>query len=75
MKFDVLTIFPEMFDSYLKETFISKGIKSGLIEVNVHNLRDYTEDIHKKVDDRPFGGGLGMVMKIEPIYKALEKLR
>ena len=75
MKFDVLTIFPEMFDSYLKETFISKGIEKGLIEVNVHNLRDYTDDPHKKVDDRPFGGGLGMVMKIEPISEALNALK
>jgi tRNA (guanine37-N1)-methyltransferase len=75
MKFHVLTIFPEMFDSYLKETFISKGIKKGLIEINVHNLRDFTNDPHKSVDDRPFGGGFGMVMKIEPIYKAVNELK
>ncbi len=75
MKFHVLTIFPEMFDSYLKETFISKGIEKGLIEVNIHNLRDYTNDPRKTVDDRPFGGGLGMVMKIEPIYRAINEIK
>jgi len=75
MKFQVLTIFPEMFNSYLNETFISKGIKKGLIEIKIHNLRDYTDDPHKTVDDRPFGGGLGMVMKIDPIYKAINNLK
>ena len=75
MKFNVLTIFPSMFDSYLKETFISKGIEKGLIEVNIHNLRDFTEDKRKRVDDSPFGGGLGMVMRVEPIYKAIEQLK
>lgn len=75
MRFDILTIFPEIFDSYLGETFISKGIKKGLIEVNIHNLRDYTDDPHKRVDDRPFGGGFGMVMKIEPIYRAINELK
>lgn len=64
-----------MFDSYLKETFISKGIEKGLIEVNIHNLRDFTEDKRKRVDDSPFGGGLGMVMRVEPIYKAIEQLK
>jgi len=75
MKFNVLTIFPSMFDSYLKETFISKGIEKGLIEVNIHNLRDFTEDKRRRVDDSPFGGGLGMVMRVEPIYKAIEQLK
>lgn len=75
MRFNVITIFPEMFNSYLNETFISKAIKKGLIEINIHNLRDYTDDPHKTVDDRPFGGGLGMVMKIEPIYRAIKDLK
>ncbi len=75
MKFDVLTIFPEMFDSYLKETFIKKGIEKGLLEINIHNLRDFTDDPNKRVDDRPFGGGFGMVMKIEPIYNAINRLK
>ncbi|MDD4661926.1 MAG: tRNA (guanosine(37)-N1)-methyltransferase TrmD [Candidatus Pacebacteria bacterium] len=75
MKFNILTIFPSMFDSYLKETFISKGIEKGLIEVNVHNLRDFTDDPRRRVDDSPFGGGLGMVIRIEPIYKAIQKLK
>lgn len=75
MKFNILTIFPSMFDSYLKETFISKGIEKGLIEVNIHNLRDFTDDKRKRVDDSPFGGGLGMVMRVEPIYKAIQQLK
>ena len=68
MRFDIITIFPEIFDSYLKESFIKKAREKGLIKINIHNLRDFTKDKHKTVDDRPFGGGLGMVLKIEPIF-------
>jgi tRNA (guanine37-N1)-methyltransferase len=75
LKFDILTIFPNIFDSYLKESFINRARKSGKISVNIHNLRDFTEDRHKIVDDRPFGGGLGMVLKVEPIYKAVKKIK
>jgi len=75
IKFDIITIFPEIFDSYFKESLISKALKKGLIKVSIHNLRDYTKDRHKTVDDRPFGGGLGMVMKVEPILKAVNKLK
>ncbi len=74
MKFDVVTIFPEMFQSYLGESLIARAIKKKFIKIKVHNLRDFTTDRHKTVDDRPFGGGLGMVLKIEPIYKALKKI-
>ncbi|MBU0476596.1 tRNA (guanosine(37)-N1)-methyltransferase TrmD [Patescibacteria group bacterium] len=74
-KFDIITIFPDIFDSYLKESLIYRAQKKRLIEVNIHNLRDCAPDKHKTVDDRPFGGGLGMVMKIEPIYKAVKDLK
>ncbi|MEK7555348.1 MAG: tRNA (guanosine(37)-N1)-methyltransferase TrmD [Patescibacteria group bacterium] len=72
MKFDIITIFPKIFDSYLNESIIKRARKKGLVEIAVHNLRDFTEDKHRKVDDRPFGGGPGMVMQIQPIIKAVE---
>ena len=75
IKFDVITIFPEMLSSYLKESLISRAQEKKLIKINLHNLRDFTKDNHQTVDDRPFGGGLGMVLKIEPIYKAVKKLK
>jgi len=73
MKFHILTLFPESF-SYLEESIIKRAVKSGLIEIHVHNLRDWANDKHKTVDDRPFGGNPGMLMKIEPIYRALKEL-
>ena len=73
--FDIITIFPEIFDSYLKESFIKKAQEKGLIKIRIHNLRDWARDKHKTVDDRPFGGGLGMVLKVEPIYKAVEAIK
>ncbi len=75
LKFDIITIFPEIFDSYLKESFIKKAQVKGLIKINIHNLRKWTKDKHKTVDDRPFGGGLGMVLKVEPIYKAVKDIK
>ncbi|MCD6528562.1 tRNA (guanosine(37)-N1)-methyltransferase TrmD [bacterium] len=75
LRFDIITIFPKIFDSYLQESLILKARKKKLIEINVHNLRNWAEDKRKTVDDRPFGGGLGMVMKIEPIYKAVEEIK
>ena len=75
VQFDIITIFPKIFDSYLKESFIKKAIVKGLLKINIHNLRDWAKDRHKTVDDRPFGGGLGMVLKIEPIYKAIKALK
>ena len=74
MTFDVITIFPDIFGSWLKESLISRGQQKKLIKINVHNLRNWTKDRHKTVDDRPFGGGLGMVFKIEPIYRAVNSL-
>jgi tRNA (guanine37-N1)-methyltransferase len=75
IKFDVITIFPEMFSSYLKESLISRAQNKKFIKVNLHNLRKWTKDAHKTVDDRPFGGGLGMVLKVEPIYKAVKQIK
>ncbi len=74
MRFDIITIFPHIFDSYFNESILKRAQKSGLIEIGVHNLRDYTSDKHKKVDDTPYGGGPGMVIKIEPIYKSVKSL-
>ena len=74
LTFDIITIFPEIFDSYLKESFIKKAQQKQLIKINIHDLRDWVKDRHKTVDDRPFGGGLGMVLKVEPIYKAIKEL-
>jgi tRNA (guanine37-N1)-methyltransferase len=75
IKFDVISIFPQIFDSYLNESLIARAIAKKFIKINVHNLRKWTNDAHKTVDDRPFGGGLGMVLKVEPIYKALRALK
>ncbi len=72
MKIDVLTIFPEMFGPVVTESILGRANQSGLLEVNVHNIRDYTTDKHNKTDDYPFGGGAGMVMYAEPISAALE---
>ena len=74
MKFDILTIFPKIFYSYFNESILKRAQKKGLIKIGVHNIRDFTTDKHHKVDDSPYGGGPGMVLKIEPIYRALAKL-
>ncbi|MDD3190089.1 MAG: tRNA (guanosine(37)-N1)-methyltransferase TrmD [Candidatus Pacebacteria bacterium] len=71
MRFDIITIFPEIFDSYFKEGMISRAVKDGTVDIKVHNLRDYSNDRHSTVDDTPYGGGAGMVLKVEPIFKAL----
>ena len=75
IKFDIVTIFPEIFKSYLGESLIARAQAKKFIKVNVHNLRKWTKDKHHTVDDRPFGGGLGMVLKVEPIYKAIKALK
>ncbi|MBI5306211.1 tRNA (guanosine(37)-N1)-methyltransferase TrmD [Candidatus Wolfebacteria bacterium] len=71
MKFNIITIFPKIFDSYLNESILKRARKNKLIDIKIHNLRDFTKDKHRKVDDRPFGGGPGMVFKIEPIARAI----
>jgi tRNA (guanine37-N1)-methyltransferase len=74
MKIDVLTLFPGMFAGPLDESIIARARKSGLLQLNIYNLRDYAHDRHRTVDDRPFGGGPGMLLKPEPIFEAVEKL-
>lgn len=74
MKIDIITIFPEIFKSFLSESLLARAIKKGLISIKAHNLRDWTNDAHKTVDGRPYGGGAGMVLKPEPIYKAVRAL-
>jgi len=74
MRFDIITIFPRIFDSYLSESILGRAQKQGLIEIRTHYLRDYTTDKHHKVDDTPYGGGAGMVMMAEPILKAVDKI-
>ena len=75
MRFDILTIFPELFASPLQESIIRRAIQARQIEVYLHNIRDFATDKHAMTDDRPFGGGEGMVMKPEPIAAALERWR
>jgi len=75
LQFDIITIFPKIFDSYLKESFIKKAQKKGLIKIQTHDLRKFASDRRKSVDDRPYGGGLGMVLKVEPIFKAIQSLK
>ncbi len=75
IKFDVITIFPELIKAFSKESLLKKAQEKKLLKIGVHNLRDWAKDPHKKVDDKPFGGGLGMVFKIEPIYKAVRALK
>ena len=75
LKFDIITIFPNIFDSYLKESLIARAQKKRFIKIQVHNLRRWTNDRHRTVDDRPFGGGLGMVLKIEPLFRAINALK
>lgn len=74
MKIDVLTLFPEMFAGPLDVSMVARARKAGLLDLQVRNLRDWTHDRHKTVDDRPFGGGAGMVLKPEPIFEAVEAL-
>ena len=74
MKIDVLTLFPAMFAGPLDESIVQRARKSGAVDLTVRNLRDYTHDRHKTVDDKPFGGGPGMLLKPEPIFEAVESL-
>ena len=74
MKFTILTIFPEIFEGFLKTSLLGKAIKEGKIEIELVNIRNFTRDKHRKVDDTPYGGGSGMVMMVEPIVLALESI-
>ena len=75
MQIDILTIFPEMFDGFLNTSIIKRAIDSNKVKINVHNFRDYSLDKHKRVDDYPYGGGNGMVLMCEPIFRAIEAIR
>ncbi len=74
MKIDVLTLFPAMFAGPLDESIVKRAREAGLLDLKVHNLRDYAHDRHKPVDDRPFGGGPGMLLKPEPLFEAVADL-
>jgi tRNA (guanine37-N1)-methyltransferase len=74
VKIDVLTLFPAMFAGPLDESIIKRARDAGLLDLKIHNLRDYTHDRHRTVDDRPFGGGPGMLLKPEPIFEAVESI-
>jgi len=75
MKIDVLTLFPAMFAGPLDESIVNRARQSGLLDLKIHQLRDWTHDRHKTVDDRPFGGGPGMLLKPEPLFEAVESLQ
>lgn len=75
MRFDVLTLFPGIFDGYLGQSLLKKAIEKGLVDVQRHDMRAWTRDKHHKVDDRPFGGGPGMVLKVEPVVECVEAVQ
>ncbi len=75
MTFDVITIFPEFFQSILEHGLLKRALAGGHVQIHLHDLRDFTDDRHRTVDDRPFGGGPGMVFKPEPIFRAVEALK
>ncbi|NWG04274.1 MAG: tRNA (guanosine(37)-N1)-methyltransferase TrmD [Syntrophaceae bacterium] len=75
MRFDILTLFPGMFSSPLQESILGKAIEKGLIEIHIMNIRDFALDKHHVADDAPYGGGQGMVMKVEPIARAIESVK
>ena len=75
MKIDILTLFPEMFDGFLNTSIIKRALDNKYVDIEVHNFRDYSQDKHKRVDDYPYGGGAGMVLMCEPIFRAIESLK
>lgn len=75
MRIDVLTLFPEMFSGYLGQSLLKKAIDGGIVEIAVHNIRDWASGKHKQVDDRPFGGGPGMVLRPEPVVESVEDVQ
>jgi tRNA (guanine37-N1)-methyltransferase len=74
MRFDILTLFPDLFSSFIKEGVLSRGIQKGLVDIRFTNIRSFARDPHKTTDDRPYGGGSGMVMKPGPIFRALKSV-
>ena len=75
MRFDVLTLFPDIFQGYLGQSLLNKAIQAGLVHVHLHNIRDWSKGKHNTVDDRPFGGGPGMVLKVEPVVECVEAVQ
>ena len=75
MKIDILTLFPNMFEGVFQESIIKRALENKIIEINIHNFRDYTLDPHNKVDDTPYGGGCGMVLMAQPIFDCVESLK
>lgn len=75
MKIDILTLFPSMFDGFLNESIIKRALQDKKVIINIHNIRDYSKDKHKKVDDYAFGGGKGMVLMPQPIFDAVESIK
>src|SRR5438132_13986415 len=75
MRFDVLTLFPELFQGYLSQSILKLALQRGLVEIHLWNIRDWAKGKHKSVDDRPFGGGPGMVLMPEPVFEAVESVR
>jgi len=75
MRIDILTLFPEMFEAVLKESIIGRAVERQLLELEFHNIRDYSDNKHRKVDDYPYGGGLGMIMQCQPIFAAAEAIK
>ena len=75
MKIDIVTLFPQMFESPFNESIIKRAIKNGLIDLEIHNLRDWALDSYGTVDDKPYGGDVGMLIRVEPIFNALEKIK
>lgn len=75
MQFDILTLFPEIFSSYVSQSLLSKAIESGLVQIDLHDIRNWTLDKHQRVDDRPYGGGPGMVMQVEPVVECVEAVQ
>lgn len=75
MRIDILSIFPHMFDGFLNESIIKRAIQKKIVEINIHDFREFSKDPHKKVDDYQFGGGAGMILTPEPIYDCVESIR
>jgi len=75
MRFDVLTLFPGIFEGYLGQSLLKKGIDAGLVDVKLHDIRHWSRDKHHKVDDRPFGGGPGMILQVEPVVECVENVQ
>lgn len=75
MRFDILTLFPDMFPGYMSQSLLNKAIENGIVEIHVHNIRDWSTDKHNKIDDRPYGGGPGMILSVEPVIRCVKAVQ